>query len=362
MIVPVVGTAIILFPILLYIVFADESLIPLSIKMHELSDEAKAKKPVNPNIPHARGTAEEEENELADNEQGKLLSLEEIMNPFVDKGGAAFGAVIMATALITLVAINAASQSSGEHPVYWVTLPAAGVMFIWDIAFGWRHRKETRDIARKGRLEVEYAQAERDIRALDEKEQNDRAAQAFTSEKPSSSTAQEENRSGATSSSQNSPGLITTNVDGGEIKAADVSTRPPSSSSEETELRRQRQEDFKRRVSEEVDRRQKRGPTTLVSFLADEYRWCQETLPTVTAVVAHLPFALIPFAFSMFVLVQALVSKGWVAVFAYGWDHWVTKTGTVGSIGGMGFLSVIMCNVSLINLSFLSKFITLSIS
>jgi Na+/H+ antiporter NhaD/arsenite permease-like protein len=62
--------------------------------------------------------------------------------------------------------------------------------------------------------------------------------------------------------------------------------------------------------------------------------------------VAHLPFALVPFALSMFVLVQALVTKGWVQVFAYGWDHWVNLTGTVGSIGGMGFLSVILCNVS----------------
>lgn len=70
----------------------------------------------------------------------------------------------------------------------------------------------------------------------------------------------------------------------------------------------------------------------------------------------------------MFVLVQALATKGWVPVFAHGktsiartvnmsktvadpstcpflgWDHWVNKTGTIGAIGGMGFLSVIMCN------------------
>lgn len=45
MIVPVVVTAIVLFPFLLYIIFADESLIPASIKMHELSEEAKARNP-----------------------------------------------------------------------------------------------------------------------------------------------------------------------------------------------------------------------------------------------------------------------------------------------------------------------------
>jgi Na+/H+ antiporter NhaD/arsenite permease-like protein len=76
-------------------------------------------------------------------------------------------------------------------------------------------------------------------------------------------------------------------------------------------------------------------------------RWSQETLPTATAVITHLPFALVPFMLSMFVLVQGLVARRWVLVFAYGWDHWVNKTGTIGAIGGMGFLSIILCNVSL---------------
>ena len=60
MIVPVVVTAIVLFPFLLYIVFLDEALIPDKINIHELPEEARAKKPVNPNIPHARGVVEEQ--------------------------------------------------------------------------------------------------------------------------------------------------------------------------------------------------------------------------------------------------------------------------------------------------------------
>jgi hypothetical protein len=63
----------------------------------------------------------------------------------------------------------------------------------------------------------------------------------------------------------------------------------------------------------------------------------RETFPTATAVIARMPFALVPFTFSMCVLVQALTTKGWVPLFAYGWDHWVNKT---------GFLSVLLCNVS----------------
>lgn len=344
MIVPVVVTAIVLFPILLYIVFADEHLIPLSIRMHELSDEQKAKKPVNPNIPYARGNAEEEEKELADNAEGKLLSLEEIMNPFLDKAGAAFGAVIMAAALITLVALNGASQSGSEHPVYWVTLPAAFVMFCWDVASGWYYREETREIGRRGRQEVEYARAERTVRAQEQEEKDATATHEAPIQHIYSTDAQRQ------SSTSNSPVVSISNTDVDEIKVAaeTTGTEPPSISSGEVNEKKPNEIDLERRISREValQQEQKCGRSTLVSHAMDAYRWSQETLPTVTAVVAHLPFALVPFAFSMFVLVQALVTKGWVSVFAYGWDHWVNKTGTVGAIGGMGFLSVIMCNVS----------------
>ena len=420
MIVPVIVTAIVLFPFLLYIVFADESLIPFSIKMHELSEEAKAKKPVNPNIPHARGNIEEEENNLTNDDQGKLLSLEEIMNPFLDKGGAAFGAIIMATTLITLLALNATSPTRGEHPVFWVTLPAAFVMFCWDVAFGWYHRHETREIARKGRQEVERARVERAIREEEAKreapEQEGRDV-TVTYEaglgQMQSSEAQLHSQSGAAGGSN------TTADDEITLAAHSTSTRPPylgclppsaptllvsensddltllstpplessvsmlvlsddqlqngrpwtramSTLDEKQELARadssclpqrplgttssgemdEKKRAFSDRISREVALRQKHSRSTLVSLIADAYRWLQETFPTVTAVVAHLPFALVPFAFSMFILVQALVTKGWVPLFAYGWDHWVEKTGTVGSIGGMGFLSVILCNVS----------------
>lgn len=75
-------------------------------------------------------------------------------------------------------------------------------------------------------------------------------------------------------------------------------------------------------------------------------RYAQNMFPTVCAVLTHLPFALLPFAFSMFILVQGLVTKGWVALLAKGWAAWIARTGVVGAIGGMGFVSVCMCNVS----------------
>lgn len=56
----------------------------------------------------------------------------------------------MATTLITLLALNAASTGTGEHPVFWVTLPAAFLMFCWDVGCGWESRHTTREIAKFG--------------------------------------------------------------------------------------------------------------------------------------------------------------------------------------------------------------------
>lgn len=370
MIVPVVVTAIVLFPFLLYIIFADESLIPLSITMHELSEDQKKKPPVNPNIPHARGTAEEKEE--TDDKEGKQLSLEEIMNPFLDKKGASFGGLIMAATLITLLAINASGK---ENPVFWVTLPAAFVMFCWDLAFGWLHRHGTREIAAKGRQEVENAQAEREMRRREEQqalpermdpetlgseqsEQHDATGLRHCSEHTDDDISLESPNSDIASNkpylecgTQFSLSVLVDKEKFPELQppggGAMDSKQPARASSPEALDSRQTTDATMDEEKRGYPYHQDNGPRTLASVARDIYRWSQETFPTVTVVVSHMPFALVPFAFTMFILVQALVTKGWVPVFAYGWDHWVEKTGTVGSIGGMGFLSVILCNVSI---------------
>ncbi|KAL4780093.1 hypothetical protein BJX76DRAFT_364612 [Aspergillus varians] len=339
MIVPVVVTAIVLFPFLLYIIFADESLVPLSIEMHELPEDVRTKKPVNPNIPNARGTAEEQEKEAARNgEDDKLLSLEEILNPFLDTRGAAFGAVIMAATLITVLALNAASQGH-THPVFWVTLPAAFILFCWDTVYGWQHRHETRKIARKGREEVERARAEHASRG-EEMAKEPQSTGALISPSPGIIDQPICVPPGAVSAtlSHPSPSGISTLDEKRGLGLANVNSLLPNSGSPGDaglELPMQ---------SSPQHTEHKQRKATLESLAMTTYRWLQETFPTVTAVVSHMPFPLIPFAFAMFILVQALATKGWIEVFAYGWDHWVNRTGTVGAIGGMGFLSVILCN------------------
>jgi Na+/H+ antiporter NhaD/arsenite permease-like protein len=354
-IVPVVVTAIALFPLLTDFVFGDESLIPLKIEMHQLPPEEMAKKPVNPNIPDARVYVEEGEEgnnnyrQRIPAERELILSLAEIVNPFLDRKGAAFGAIIISTSLVTLLALNAADHNANQHSLYWVTLPAAFTMFFWDIASGWCGRNETREIARKGRHEKELARAEQILRG-------EREAQLERQTIP-----EEEGRDGVAFAAGDDDDLvISSNPPINEIEEMD---KMPGGERENEELPEDylmgrweneemaRREQLSREVALQVGWSRKRGQKkTLVQVITELYddllRWSQETLPTATAVITHLPFALVPFILSMFILVQGLVARRWVLVFAYGWDHWVNKTGTIGAIGGMGFLSIILCNVS----------------
>ncbi|TLS24377.1 hypothetical protein PpBr36_09046 [Pyricularia pennisetigena] len=408
MIVPVVCTVVILFPFLLYIVFSNEELIPKSIEMHELPEHARGGKPINPNIPHARGNTAEgyelEETQVVE------LSLEEIMNPFLDKKGALFGAVIMAVTLITVLAVNAAMSSSGkDQHVYYVTVPAATLMLLCDLSMGWMNRHDTRRIAKEGRQRFEDARTQSELRGTDayllqesdRRDGNDGTVLGAVA-LPVSSGGPHENVISNKTSDGRTTVSGTVNPRNGEKEyaaqpsetntitalKADASEREDSGSSEqssrcekqdlasaesrqtlepqgvlgaEVEMKEREKSlngvkgsknDQEASVTRDAESQsgsrhgKKRQKSNLVHMCRDAHIWAQETFPTVMAVFAHLPFALIPFAFCMFVLVQGLVSSGWVPVFAYGWDHWVTKTGTVGAIGGMGFLSVVLCNFS----------------
>jgi Na+/H+ antiporter NhaD/arsenite permease-like protein len=310
MIVPVIVTAIILLPFLLFIVFADEDLIPIEIKMHELTPEERAKRPVNPNIPDARGIFEEKEQQYENDEQGKVLSLGEIMNPWIDWKDAAFGAFIMSATLITLLVVNASDQKKGQDtPVFYVTLPAAFVMFCWDFGSGWLKRKETRETAQRGREEKERYRAEQEARLA----------------APGSELS--------TESRPRSQGSAKDGIQSGELfnglESSATMPVPKDDHSQKGQLTtaiaawsgRDEEKQASSELISEGDPHQQNPEKTLVSCVKDVHTWSQETFPTVTAVLSHLPYALLPFAFSMFILVQGLVSRGWVPVFANGWDQ-----------------------------------------
>ncbi|KAJ7094013.1 hypothetical protein B0H15DRAFT_831589 [Mycena belliarum] len=67
--------------------------------------------------------------------------------------------------------------------------------------------------------------------------------------------------------------------------------------------------------------------------------------PTFFTALPRLPFALIPFAFSQFILIEALAHQGWIDVFA----HWLARAShhqihpTVWLVGVLG---VVLCNIA----------------
>jgi len=68
-------------------------------------------------------------------------------------------------------------------------------------------------------------------------------------------------------------------------------------------------------------------------------------LPTVYSVVTRLPWPLLPFAFSFFILVESLSSSGWISVWA-GWMSDVVRNNDVTAVFFVGFICILLCNVS----------------
>ena len=67
--------------------------------------------------------------------------------------------------------------------------------------------------------------------------------------------------------------------------------------------------------------------------------------PTFHTALPRLPFALVPFAFSQFILIEALSRQGWIDIFAQ-WLVIVTKRETFKTIWVVGVLGVLLCNAS----------------
>ncbi|KAF8218266.1 hypothetical protein K438DRAFT_1557886 [Mycena galopus ATCC 62051] len=70
--------------------------------------------------------------------------------------------------------------------------------------------------------------------------------------------------------------------------------------------------------------------------------------PTFSTALPRLPFALIPFAFSQFILIEALSHQGWIDIFA-SWLRHATRrnpTSPYPTIWIIGTLGIILCNLS----------------
>ncbi|KAF6837177.1 arsenite efflux transporter [Colletotrichum plurivorum] len=158
-VVPVVTTVLVLPPFLLFCVFAVDGRIPTSIQLVKLPREPNPSTPTNPDNAVLRTTQVESET----NEETRLLLLAEVSNPFLDKRSAAVGFAIMAMTLIVLLVLTV--KNMNDIPVFWISLPASGLMLFWDVTWGRVHRKETRSIAQQGRDRMLRHRSKDDVEA-----------------------------------------------------------------------------------------------------------------------------------------------------------------------------------------------------
>lgn len=70
-----------------------------------------------------------------------------------------------------------------------------------------------------------------------------------------------------------------------------------------------------------------------------------DKFPTFSATLRRLPYALLPFAFSQFILVEALSYTGWIDVFSR-WLAVVVGFSLPATVFVVGVVSVVLCNVS----------------
>jgi hypothetical protein len=315
-------TSILLLPLLLWSIFRDDGLIPRKLTLATFGEEMRRLGAIKPEIPYATRAREALERfpgwlGWTDEYLEHQLILEQVMNPFIDKASALFGTLMLAGLPASLLALNASQKANRVYPPLWGTLPFAAAMLCWDLGSGWLHRKKSQAIAWQGRQNAKEA---RQMREVD--------GEGGTLSGVDAEDHSINNR------------VEYSNCGEGQLELGEtheVLQKSPSTAISNTPGKSPNQ----RRVVEESQQR-----STLASWTTESRFILQATFPTATAVIMRLPYRLVPFTLAMSVLVESLVSRGWVAVFAHGWDRWAAKTGTVGAISGMGFLAVILSNVS----------------
>jgi hypothetical protein len=241
----------------------------------------------------------------------------------VDPVGGIFGSVVLILTLCTLVA------SSTLHPqLYLVAVPPAVMVLTRDIFYDlWTYRSR--------KLEWEVAFIGRRIGAAPTPEMVENGS------KPQANGANgEEEHEGVTSTDTNLLGHDRNGPppDLGTDQGTQVGPSPKEQQASQERVVDQPKVDGEK-VAAEADTYTPESSQLQPNFL-------ERTVPTFVAILKIMPFSLVLFSLSLFILVQGLAVTGWVDVWAGWWGAWTERTGLVGAVFGMGLVSCILCNVS----------------
>ncbi|TKY84989.1 hypothetical protein EX895_006069 [Sporisorium graminicola] len=211
----------------------------------------------------------------------------------VDKTGAIFGSIVMAATLATLVGTSVV----GGVKVFEIAVPGAVLCFVRDGVADWlRWRK----------LQLEKTKPEEIGEGV--------AAEGESGRSKTAARVVEEIELDTV------PAAADGDASRGEGKHASSSATTPTSESAPT-----------------------RSRNPLRRCIHAHHR-LTTIFPTVTIVLSRLPFPLLPFAFSMFILVQALAHVGFINILSSGLGR-VCSAGYVPTAFFISFLGIVLCNI-----------------
>ena len=237
----------------------------------------------------------------------------------VDKTGAIFGSVVMAATLATLVGTSVV----GGVKVFMIAVPGAVLCFVRDGVADWlRWRKLQLEKGKPAEVGEGAAAGEGGQVKEGGKEAASKAA-----------AHEVEEIELATLSTTARPDLAPVESAQDKASAASPATAAVTSSTPATAPSKPVGSSTSPGASRNIVRRAIRT-----------HRRLTDMFPTVTIVLSRLPFPLLPFAFSMFILVQALAHVGFINILAGGLGR-VCSAGYVPTAFFISFLGIVLCNI-----------------
>ncbi|KAF9462506.1 hypothetical protein BDZ94DRAFT_720489 [Collybia nuda] len=259
----------------------------------------------------------------------------DVRSALLDPIGAWVGSLLLGTCLVVIIVV------SFFHVDVWkISLPFAGAKFIYDIV--WDHYRRVRRISillespkwKRSEETVVSPTPDSFTKSMEEEgpaittkslstnnsfrdRQNTSSALTFQD-----ASQRHESVSTATSNTRSNTRSNTVNTT---FTAETLSEEPQSIGQPDT-----------------VDLSMK---DRLLSWYIARYDNVADKYPTLFTALPRLPFALVPFAFSQFILIEALTHQGWIEIFAT-WLVRASKREMFPVIWLVGVLGVILCNIS----------------
>ncbi|KAJ2919358.1 hypothetical protein MD484_g1054, partial [Candolleomyces efflorescens] len=254
------------------------------------------------------------------NVQGDL----DVRSVLRDPIGAWVGSILLGSCLITIIVV------SFVHVDVWIiSLPFAVAKFFYDI--GWDHYRHVKKTQTGGDPNVML----RELRAHVSPPVN-----AHSEPEP-------EPKKGA----QQTLDVVPLRRESSAVSASQtrVNTRNNTAETDKTYVKNleDKVEQVKSASPEnQLDDLEKLGLSQRLNRVYKERRHrFADHFPTFYTALPRLPFALVPFAFSQFILIEALAHQGWIEIFA----NWLVRASNrqiYPTIWLVGVLGVVLCNIS----------------